>query len=311
VTDAQRAARSPTQANWLAVLALAATAGLLAAGAVIGDGGSQSARRWPIAAAAIGAIIGAAVGILLVAAVRAVTPAGLRYLAGTVGVTGLVACSTALGAISAISTTTVDRSAVAVSGGTSSADPTVEGAGRGGGVLPGSAEDRPRHREAGDLFEISVLLIALAGLGGAAVLFARRSELRAASRSAVYLGSTLRLSPEPDGTVPSDADLAAAFERALAALTADGDPRTRIRVAYARLQYELAAIGLGHRPSETPGAYIRRCISTRRVPDGPVASLLELFEVARFSLRHVTIDDARRAEAALSAIATALGRVGV
>jgi hypothetical protein len=148
-----------------------------------------------------------------------------------------------------------------------------------------------------------ILLGGLALLVGAAWFLARRSELRATERSAVYLGSDLLLEPEVhDDALVDDGVVAEALERALASMLERDDPRSAIRAAYGTMLHEFESIELGRRSYEAPVEHMRRCLTSRSLPVGAVDDLVQRFVVARFSAHHITAADVAHARRSLAAV---------
>jgi len=73
------------------------------------------------------------------------------------------------------------------------------------------------------------------------------------------------------------------------------DPRRAIIRAYARMEGALARSGIARRPSQTPFEYLEAALRRLMVPAEPVRGLTELFEVARFSDRHLDASAKQRA----------------
>ena len=90
-------------------------------------------------------------------------------------------------------------------------------------------------------------------------------------------------------------ELSEEIDLALDDLRAEGDIRRAIIAAYARMEGALARSGVPRRPSETPFEYIDGALRRLMVPAEPVRSLTELFEVARFSDRHLDASAQQRA----------------
>jgi Domain of unknown function (DUF4129) len=78
-------------------------------------------------------------------------------------------------------------------------------------------------------------------------------------------------------------------------IEAEPDARRAIIRAYARMEGALARSGFPRRPSETPFEYIEGALRRLMVPAEPVRSLTGLFEVARFSDRHLDATAKQRA----------------
>ncbi len=267
---------------------------------MIGGDPPRSGNAWPITAALVGALVGLAVAATASIALQI----GRRHrpMHGVaIGTAGLLLAGVTLGAIAGVATTTEsDRAVIGASveqpgvvGGEATGEPTPP--------IPSNNADRRRPADVSSWFSITVLCIALLGLGAAMMFFASRSELRARARQPILLRSGLALEPEPADDI-DDAELAAALQRALEGLAGDGDPRTRIRFAYGRMQHELGLLGFVHRPADTPRRYLARCLASPRLPAASIANVVDVFELARFSTRPITDRDADHAEAALRSI---------
>ncbi|MDJ0769162.1 MAG: DUF4129 domain-containing protein [Ilumatobacter sp.] len=284
------ASRSSGRALGLAVVAAAGGLGLVAASGTLSGATEQTVTDGSVAfAAASGAFGGAilaALGWWILSRTRLRIPVDLLT---TLVVAGAVGALTGIANTQApLPTATGDDSTVTVGAQTAADTSTARN-------LP--PEDRDRRIQFDDQLGGTITLaVGFAMLVGAAVFFGRRSELRERERSAVYLRSELTID-EPDDA-PAEA-LAAALRTSLASLRASGDPRAAIRAAYGTLLDGLAEIGLPRRRHEAPVGYIRRCLTSRSLPDTPIAELLDLFQLARFSDHPITADHAARAERAL------------
>lgn len=91
------------------------------------------------------------------------------------------------------------------------------------------------------------------------------------------------------------AAMAETVENTIDAMLADPDPRTAIIGAYARLLEGLAASGVGRLDHEAPMEHLQRALTILDVRPEPLRRLIELFSMARFSMRPLT--EAHRAEA--------------
>ena len=86
-----------------------------------------------------------------------------------------------------------------------------------------------------------------------------------------------------------------AVEVSLAALRAERDPRRAVIAAYAAMERMLAAAGLGRVGSEAPIEYLRRVLAASFGSSAEVATITDLFQVAKFS--HHEVDEQMRAAA--------------
>ena len=93
-----------------------------------------------------------------------------------------------------------------------------------------------------------------------------------------------------------------ALDEAIEDLRRDPDPRRAVIAAYARMEQALTSHGFPRRPSEAPYEYLRRVGRELEGRRGPVASLTELFEVAKFSEHSVDETMRGRAIDALTAV---------
>jgi membrane protease YdiL (CAAX protease family) len=96
-------------------------------------------------------------------------------------------------------------------------------------------------------------------------------------------------------------ELARALDEAIDDLRRDPDPRRAVIAAYARMEQALTVYGLPRRPAEAPYEYLHR-VARELEAEGPVASLTELFEVAKFSEHSVDESMRGRAIEALTAV---------
>lgn len=87
---------------------------------------------------------------------------------------------------------------------------------------------------------------------------------------------------------PPTVDLSESLEASLDTMLNDPDPRTGICAAYGRLLESLAEAGLPRRPEEAPEEHMQRCLNVAGLPAQPVAELLHLFSLARFSSHPIT-----------------------
>jgi NADH:ubiquinone oxidoreductase subunit 6 (subunit J) len=96
-------------------------------------------------------------------------------------------------------------------------------------------------------------------------------------------------------------ELGRALDEAIDDLRRDPDPRRAVIAAYARMERALTVYGLPRKPSEAPYEYLHR-VARELEAEGPVASLTELFEVAKFSEHSVDETMRGRAIDALTAV---------
>jgi uncharacterized membrane protein YidH (DUF202 family) len=96
-------------------------------------------------------------------------------------------------------------------------------------------------------------------------------------------------------------ELGRALDEAIEDLRRDPDPRRAVIAAYARMEQALTLYGFPRRPSEAPYEYLHR-VARELEAEGPVASLTELFEVAKFSEHSVDETMRGRAIDALTAV---------
>lgn len=89
-------------------------------------------------------------------------------------------------------------------------------------------------------------------------------------------------------------------------LRAEPDARRAIILAYRRFERALGAIQVPRAPSQTPSEFMRDVVARPSVPRAPVERLTALFELARFSDRHVGPEARDAACDCLDAIEAAL-----
>lgn len=144
---------------------------------------------------------------------------------------------------------------------------------------------------------VRLLLLVVGVLGLALAVRARRPATRPGAHA-------LR------GLDPADPRARAAAHGAVVttidAMLADPDPRTAIIGAYARLLEELEAIGASRMDYEGPREHLHRVLSVLEVSPRPLRTLIELFEVARFSTHSLTTSHRHEALDALQDVATSL-----
>lgn len=110
----------------------------------------------------------------------------------------------------------------------------------------------------------------------------------------VFLRRPGRERAAADGPFGAPADQAAreaahgAVVGTIEAMLADPDPRTAIIGAYARLQQDLAANHASRKEYEGPTEHLHRVLSMLDVRPAPLADLIGLFEIARFSNHSLT-----------------------
>jgi hypothetical protein len=98
----------------------------------------------------------------------------------------------------------------------------------------------------------------------------------------------------------------AAVAVSLSQLETDPDPRRAVIEAYRRMERSLAAAGLPRDPAEAPREYLERVSTTLEIDRGPLATLTDLFERARFSRRSIDLSLRKRAIAELGSLQEAL-----
>jgi Domain of unknown function (DUF4129) len=125
---------------------------------------------------------------------------------------------------------------------------------------------------------IWTIVAVLAGAGAAAFVILRRSSR-----------------PFDDQRPPLPEEIVRAVDDSIHDIESEPDARRAIIRAYARMEGALARSGVPRRPSETPFEYIDGALRRLMVPAEPVRSLTELFEVARFSDRHLDASTKQRA----------------
>ncbi|MGI9599217.1 MAG: DUF4129 domain-containing protein [Acidimicrobiales bacterium] len=134
-----------------------------------------------------------------------------------------------------------------------------------------------------DRDEVGVILLILAAAIGVVALSRRRL-----SEEQVYFEPTTM-----------DEALTPAVERAADHLRLGSDPRSAVLLAYDGLETTLNRLNRGRSPSETPAEHLNRVLGTMSIDTEPLLQLAELYQVARFSTHPITVDDQRRAAAAL------------
>lgn len=96
--------------------------------------------------------------------------------------------------------------------------------------------------------------------------------------------------------------LAAALEETLDDLRRERDARRAVIAAYARMERLLAASGVRRTPSEAPHEYLARVLLELDAGTEPVATLTQLFELAKFSDHEIGTAPKERAIDALEEI---------
>jgi hypothetical protein len=156
---------------------------------------------------------------------------------------------------------------------------------RPGQVIPEQPRPQPAERRYPDF--VWSLAIGLAALIAAAIVAAVIADRRRDRRG--------RRTPE------QLEELGRALDEAIDDLRRDPDPRRAVIAAYARMEQALTLYGFPRRPSEAPYEYLHR-VARELDAEGPVASLTELFEVAKFSEHSVDEKMRGRAIDALTAV---------
>ena len=122
------------------------------------------------------------------------------------------------------------------------------------------------------------------------------SRRRWPARSWRHDGSGPRLVEAPD----PDADpLLEALDASIEDLEGEGDPRSAVIAAYARLLDGFERCGLGRRPAETPLEHLRRGLAALPLRPEPAERLTDLFLEARFSPHPIGPAERDEAHAAL------------
>jgi Domain of unknown function (DUF4129) len=102
------------------------------------------------------------------------------------------------------------------------------------------------------------------------------------------------------------ADLASAVAAGAADLSTGCDPRGAVIACYRRCEQTIARQHHPRRPWQTPREFVHGALAALALPERPVASLMDVFERARFGDRPVTPADRDAAVAALRVIRSAL-----
>lgn len=145
----------------------------------------------------------------------------------------------------------------------------------------------------------ALLLASVAGLGLALLLLAQIRLL-----PAVRIGESLaRL----DAALPNSASAVAA---AIDELAKEGDPRAAIVACYRRFEDEIARRHCRPQPWQTAREFVRDGLQALSLPVPPVASLVAVFERARFGDGPITEAERDAALAALRAIQAGLEERG-
>jgi heme/copper-type cytochrome/quinol oxidase subunit 2 len=123
----------------------------------------------------------------------------------------------------------------------------------------------------------------------------------------------LRTPPPSPRTKPEPGEQASVLATAVTAGLRDArrepDPRRAVIAAYATMERILAARGLPRREVEAPLEYMTRLFAERTVSDEALATLTDLFELARFSHHPIGPAARERAIAALTRIEQELQEV--
>jgi len=103
--------------------------------------------------------------------------------------------------------------------------------------------------------------------------------------------------------------IAAAVGAGVADLEDDADPRQAVIACYRRCESAIATVGRRRYPWQTPREYVHAAATSLRLPPASVASLLRVFERARFSQLPITAKHRDAALAALGGIRAALAEM--
>ena len=125
---------------------------------------------------------------------------------------------------------------------------------------------------------IWTILAVAAGAAAAAFVILRRSS-----------------QPPDHERPPMPEEIVRAVDDSIHDIESEPDARRAIVRAYARMEGALARSGVPRRPSETPFEYIEVALRRLLVPAEPGRTLTGLFEVARFSDRHLDASAKQRA----------------
>ncbi len=143
-----------------------------------------------------------------------------------------------------------------------------------------------------------VLDVVLAAVAFAAFAFAL---VMLANKSWDFLGfGRRRRHPRLAGAI------AEALDAGAADLADDSDPRRAVIACYRRCESAIATVEHRRYPWQTPREYVQAALRALHLPAGAVASLLEIFERARFSELPIMARHRDAALAALGAIRAAL-----
>lgn len=102
------------------------------------------------------------------------------------------------------------------------------------------------------------------------------------------------LDSDTEFAVP-EAELAGAVGQAALALDAEDDPRLAVLKAYAILERILADHDVPRSRTETPREHLQRALAGLAINTSSLLSLADLYELARFSERPITVADRSRA----------------
>lgn len=169
------------------------------------------------------------------------------------------------------------------------------------GVSPGvpGAAHAPRVVGNGSVPVGSDLVLASVVVVVVVVVFAAFLLVRRSSRwRSQMAGMTL-----PTG-MPEE--LLLAVDGGLEELSAGGDPRQAVILAYSRLERSLAERGLVRQRFETHLEYLERALAGMNLNRATLARLTDLFHTARYSNHEVDLEMRREAESALSTLRSEL-----
>jgi hypothetical protein len=159
---------------------------------------------------------------------------------------------------------------------------------------PADTDDRPRRSSSAVTTGLLGALAVLAGFGSLGLMLWLR-----------YGG---RLARQPFDDERSRGPLAAAVDESIEDLRLEPDTRVAIIKCYRRFERALAAAELPRPPWQTPVEFMRAALSQLPLPAAAVASLTELFEIARFSQHTVGPEERENAWQSLVDIREALLR---
>lgn len=144
-------------------------------------------------------------------------------------------------------------------------------------------ENQPAPETVAEATDILALVVVAGGIVGAVFLFKNRAA------------------PPPPAPADEDfeAELIVAMDEARLELGEAGDPRSAVLNAYRSLEVVLESRGSPRARSETTAEHITRSLRTLTVDPAPIVHLAELYQIARFSDRPITVDQQTSARAAL------------